>query len=519
MKLRTFAAIGVGSFEVAMKIFEFTGKNSIREIDHIRLRLDLGTDTYAYGKLGNDKLDELCRALSEFRQIMNSYKVEAYRAYATSAIRETTNTTIILAQIIQRTGIKLEVLSNSEQHFLDYKAVAGAGNVFRRIIEEKTAIVDIGGGSIQFSLFDKDALVSTQNIRLGVMRIQERLNHLNVRNAKLDTFIEEMLTVPLSSYKKLYLKDKEIKNIIIIDDYLSPWARRRAGRDSEKSVIYMKEYDSYLEQMRKKSLYDIAYHLDITEERAPLVYISMIVVHQIAQLMGAETIWAPGVTICDGIAYEYAEEKKLLAGEHNFEKDIIACAANISKRYMGSRKQTEFLANTSLSIFDSTKKLHGLSKRERLYLQIAALLYDCGKYISLINIGESSYNIIMATEMIGLSHQEREMVANIVRFVYGEFSYYGQWQERGTHLDRTAFLIVAKLTAILQLANSLNLSRKQKIKNVKITLRDHELIMTVEALEDLSLEKGLFHARTDFFQEVFSIQPVLRIKGRTDFPE
>lgn len=73
----------------------------------------------------------------------------------------------------------METLSNSEQRFLDYKSIASKGETFRRIIEEKTAILDIGGGSIQISLFDKDTLVSTQNLRLGVLRLQELLNHLN----------------------------------------------------------------------------------------------------------------------------------------------------------------------------------------------------------------------------------------------------------------------------------------------------------------------------------------------------
>ena len=57
-----------------------------------------------------------------------------------------------------------------------------------------------------------------------------------------------------------------------------------------------------------------------------------------------------------------------------------------------------------------------LERRERLLLQIAVLLHDCGKYINMAQSSECSYNIIMATEMIGLSHAEREMVANVVRF-------------------------------------------------------------------------------------------------------
>ena len=135
MGIRTFAAIDVGSYELTIKIFEFSGKNSMREIDCVSKRLDLGSDTYAMGKISNEKMDELCRTLKDFSDIMKAYKVESYKAYGTSAIRETENSTIVLDRIAQRTGIKVEILSNSEQRFMGYKSVASKGEGFRKVIE------------------------------------------------------------------------------------------------------------------------------------------------------------------------------------------------------------------------------------------------------------------------------------------------------------------------------------------------------------------------------------------------
>lgn len=510
--MKTFAAINVGSFELTMKIFEFPGKNVMRQIDYIRQRIDLGSDTYSHGKISNEKIDELCRTLKEFADIMKTYKVEAYQAYGTSAIRETDNAIIILDQIEQRTGIHIEVLSNSEQRFLDYKSIASKEEGFRKIIEEKTAIVDIGGGSIQISLFDNDTLVSTQNLRLGVLRIQERLNHLNARSTQMESLIDEMVTASLAAYKKLYLKDREIQNIIIVDDYISSWAIRRTRKEGTRAVASATDCEGFVEFLHTRNLTDIALSMDIPEEKAVLLYISAVLVRRIVRLTGAQRIWAPGVTLCDGIAYDYGEKKKLLKGEHNFEKDIIACAMNISKRYMGSKKHAEALEKISLTIFDSTKKIHGLGKRERLYLQIAVLLHDCGKYITLVNVGEASYSIIMATEIIGLSHIEREIIANVVRYNYEEFTYYARMKDSGFTLGRKAYLLVAKLTALLRLANDLNRGQKQKFKEVKAVLRDDQLLLTVETVEDITLEKGLFHDRAMFFQEVFSVQPVLKQK-------
>ena len=190
MAVKTFAAIDVGSFEISMKIFQVSRKG-MKEIDHIRHEIDMGTETYTTGKLSYERVEELCRVLCEFSEIMKTYQVCDYKAYGTSAIREAENTAILLNQIEVRTGIHIDVLSNSEQRFLDYKSIAFQGEGFLKIIENGTAIVDIGGGSIQISLFDKDTLVSTQNMRLGVLRLQERLNHLNASLNQYDNLIEE----------------------------------------------------------------------------------------------------------------------------------------------------------------------------------------------------------------------------------------------------------------------------------------------------------------------------------------
>ena len=513
MSIKTFAAISVGSFELTMKIFEFSGKNTMREIDYISQRIDLGSETYTTGKLSMAKLDELCRTLTEFRQIMKSYQVDAFRAYGTSALRETRNTEIILDQIAQRTGIHVKILSNSEQRFLDYKSVAAKGESFRRIIEEKTAIVDIGGGSIQLSLFDNDTLVSTQNLRLGVLRLQEMMSHLHTGEQHQEQLVEELAGAQLSTYRKLYLKDRTIQNIIIVDDYISPWAVRRAGNDPDRSIITPEDFDALMELLHTAGSMKTAKALGVAEEKVPLVMISAVLARKITEIMGATRVWAPGVTLCDGMAYEYAEEIKMFRGEHNFEKDIVASALNISKRYMGSRKRAETLDYLATTIFDSMKKIHGMGPRERLFLQIAAMLHDCGKYISLVNIGETSYDIIMATEIVGLSHGEREIVANVVRYNHSEFTYYDP-SSNGGITRRDTYLTIAKLTAILRLANSLDRSHKQKLKALKAQLADKELILTVDTQEDVTLEQGFLSLTTGFFQEVFSVTPVLRTKKK-----
>ena len=95
-----------------------------------------------------------------------------------------------------------------------------------------------------------------------------------------------------------------------------------------------------------KGLSGLAKDFDMPEESMLMVYISFVMLRRIMETMGAELIWAPGVTLCDGIVYEYAEKNKMITPAHNFEQDIIACAQNISKRYRGSKKRSETLEQT-----------------------------------------------------------------------------------------------------------------------------------------------------------------------------
>ena len=511
MKTKYFAAIDVGSYELSCKIFQFSSKSGMKEIDSVTYRLDLGSESFVNRKISKEKVDELCNILNSFKTVMNTYRVEEYKAYGTSAIRELENKTILLDHIQQRTGIKIEEISNSEQRFLNYKAIASKGEEFNRIIEKGTAILDIGGGSIQISLFEKNSLIATQNMKLGVLRLEERIRHLASNNLNYESLLEEVINTQLSVFKKLYLKDREIENIIVVDDYVSFLMQKfeREGKDSDH--LSYERFLKYVNESRGYSMFEMARRFSISEENAARTFISAIIIKRCMKVMGAKQVWSPGVVLCDGIGFEYGQKNGLIQEEHDFEQDITACALNLSKRYLGNKKRSETLENIALTIFDSTKKIHGLGKRERLLLSLATILHDCGKYISMSNLGECSYNIILYTEIIGVSHIEREMVANVVKFNHLKFGYY-DIVTQSSKLDKQAYLIIAKLTAILKLANGLDRSHKQKFKDIKVNLKDHDLIITVTTNEDITLEKGMLGSRSDFFEEVFSIRPVIKQK-------
>ena len=507
-----FAAIDVGSYEIALKIFELSVERGVKELDHVRHRMDIGSETYATGRISAHHVEEMIRILGEFKKIMKSYGVTHYKAYGTSAIRETSDIVIVQDLIQQRTGLHIDVLSNSEQRFLDYKSIALKQEQFEEIISKPTAIVDIGGGSIQISLFEKDALFATQNLKIGVLRLHATMEEVQATRERYKDLVSELANSQLSVFYKMHIKDKKIENLIVVDDYVSPIMQKLTLGTERRGYATGSEFIRFIDKASTMSALEVAKKLNIPEDNVPLLYVSGVLVKCLLEETKAENIWAPGITLCDGIAYEYAEKKNYIRSPHDFEQDIITCAQNISKRFLGSKSRRETLQKIALTIFDNTKEIHGLTKRDRLLLTIATILHDCGKYISLVYLGDCSYNIIMSTEIIGLSHLEREIVANVVRFNHEEFEYYGSDTGYFKGFSKEDYLRVAKLTAIIRVANGLDRTHKQKFKDVTVSLKDKGLVINVDTTADITLEKGLFTNRAEFFKEVFGIEPIIRQK-------
>lgn len=505
MAYKIIAAIDVGSYELELKIFEVSIKKGITKINHVRHVIELGKDTYATGKVNFKHIDEVCEILYGFTQIMNEYKVEDYVAYTTSSIREADNKDIILDRIRVKTGLKVNVLSNSEQRFLGYKALAVKPEFFS-YIQEGTAIVDVGAGSIQISLFDKDSLVTTQNIKLGSLRIRELLYRLSNDRNHFNRLIEELINNDIQTFKKLYLKDRNIKNIIAIGDYIGYFAKK-----NEKFVEAMSR-EQFLERFNSligKNPAQISEKLGVTEEQATLLISCVQVYKRLIEETDTTNIWFPGVDLCDGIVAEYAIKTKRIKSQHNFDDDIINAAKIISKRYKANQNHVAILEKNVLTIFDAMKKFHGFGPNERKLLQLSAILHDCGKYISMSQPGLSSYNIIMSTEIIGLSHKERQIIANIVKYNTEDFFDENEDLYEG---DKEDYLTVVKLVAILKVANAMDRSHKQKFRDSKAVVKDNELIITTYAEEDITLEKGLFSRKAEFFKEVYGINPILKQK-------
>ena len=103
------------------------------------------------------------------------------------------------------------------------------------------------------------------------------------------------------------------------------------------------------------------------------------------------------------------------------------------------------------------------------------------------------------------------MVANIIRYHQKPFGYYEEVGAAAS-LDREAYMKIAKLTAILKLGSALDGGQGRKFEDVRVVRKENLLMITVHTNEDMTRERGLFERQADFFEEVYSIRPLLRQK-------
>lgn len=494
------AVMEIGAQDVIMKVYEIAPRKGMQVIDSLRRMVPVGKDTYSEGRISTQVLEQICNAFTHFKQTLAEYGITEYYALANSAVREAKNCAMVVDQIEVRTGIRVRVLSNSEQRYVRIKGVIARENDFK-LPEKGTAMVDIGAGSLQISIYEKKALATTQNIRLGMAKIGEMFSAFSWEYPVVELVLKEMIDNDVQTFEKMFLKDHTIRSLILVGDTLISQIRKVLEHTGDPGIT-AEDIRKLYSQIRGKSTSEISQMLDMPFEYAAMVLPVMILAQTLLDASQAERIWIPQSDLCDGYAIDYMEKHKLGRITYNFEEDIIASTKTICKRYKGNQAHAEYLEQMAGKFFDLLQKYHGLGERERLLLRLAAILHDCGKFISMSAPGECAYQIIMSTEILGISHMEREMVASIVRYNTMELPNFREFDGK---LGNDEYLIVMKLAAILRVCNALDRSHRQKFADMKLTIKDSNIVITTAYPDNITLEKKTLQDKQDFFEEVYGL--------------
>lgn len=501
--MKKFASIYIGTYEVTLKIYQVTREKTLKHIDTLQQGTDIASDIDHFGKITFETENKLCEILSDMKSTMEMYKVTDYDVCIGYAIRNASNYLFILDQIKKKTSLTVRILSNSEQRFTTYVALSNLLD-FSSTVSKSALLCDIGGYSIQLTYFKDGALVNTQQLPLGLVRVSEYLNKIS---SSLDyrEQINEMIDKEFEGFIHEYLHEDTIENVIIVNDQAFHSVKR-----FYPNLQYNKLKKSYVEKFineysKKSNFSVITANTEYVENSniQPLFFI----MSSIYRVFHEENFYFPGITITDGIVYRNALAKNAIKPIRDYDQDIITAAYFIEKRCGSYEPHLKVLEELGVEIINTLKKESGLTARDTLLYRVSAILHDCGKYISLAHSGENSYTIINSSEILGLTHKEREMIAYVALFNRNPILPYDEMADR---FSEEEYIKILKLLAILRVTNALDRSHRQKFKKVKMSLSGRKLIIKTSSEASISLEKGLFSEKADFFEEIFNIRPVIK---------
>ena len=233
---------------------------------------------------------------------------------------------------------------------------------------------------------------------------------------------------------------------------------------------------------------------------------SFLITRRLLRYTQANELFLTRLNILDGLAIQAGVD--LGFTKRDFQSIIQTSAENIARLYIMEKDHRELVTKFALHLFDQTKKLHRLGARERLLLSVASTIADIGNAISQHNHYHHSAYIMEANPLIGLSDKENRIIAEIARYHSAETP--DVEQPRYRNLDPAIQMPIAKLVAILRLADALDDSHQQKISKLTVSLKETELTITVYSAQDLALEKWAFARKAKLFQEVYGLTPVLK---------
>jgi exopolyphosphatase/guanosine-5'-triphosphate,3'-diphosphate pyrophosphatase len=215
---------------------------------------------------------------------------------------------------------------------------------------------------------------------------------------------------------------------------------------------------------------------------------------------GATQVVVPRVSIREGVLIDLAHGFDPTQ-QADFFSQIFASAVNLGRKYHIDEPHCRHVASLCLILFDALAKEHGMNRRERMVLEVAAMLHEIGMFIR-----ETSHNlhgqyIISNSEIFGLKREEKEIICNVIRYHRGN-------APSSTDIDYIALqreerILVLKMVSLLRVADSLDRSHSQTVKLKTVEKKSETLVLHTEGSRDLSLELMGLHEKCGMFQDVF----------------
>jgi len=484
------AAIDIGTNSVHMIVVRVRPDLSFEVVDREKEMVRLGAGGLDGRKLTESAMQGALVALRKFRRLADSHQVDEVLAAATSATREAENGGEFLAAIERDTGIRARVISGTEEARLIHLAA-----VYGVDVANGTAVcIDIGGGSVEITAGTGPRLTLARSFKTGVIRLTERFVTSDPLAPRDERRMVKFITGQIEEHAAAIVKagyDRVIGTSGTILSLGTMVAHAQTGHPPPE-VRNLRIPAREIHRLRKRVV-DLPLQQRLRQlpglepRRADIVVAGAVLLDTILRRLDAKEITLCDLALREGLVLDYIRRnRRKIARVDNIPDVRRRSALELAERCNYQAGHAQQVTRLALALFDQTRSIHGLTDREREWLEFAGLLHDVGSLISFARHHRHSYYLIKNGDLRGFQPDEIEAIALIAR-------YHRRGTPKASHEEYATLpgpvrRTVRTLASILRVAESLDRSHAQVISGLELQDRGEDLLIQLHAQGDAELE-------------------------------
>ena len=289
-----FAAIDIGSNAIRLylsTLVESSTSPVFSKDSLIRLPIRLGTDVFVKGYITPDNENRLIQAMKGYKHLIESYQVQSYLAYATSAMRESKNGKNIIKKIYRETGLKIEIIDGQKEAYSILQ-----NHIEKDLNYKKDYLyIDVGGGSTELTYIHKNQFSASRSFKIGTVRLLE-----NKINEKEWDRLKEWL-------KKHSTKDKKIE-AIGSGGNINKLFTLAKEKKIKKRILYRKDLTEIYQLLKSMSYAERMEIYKLKQDRADVIIPAGSIYLKIMEWAKIEKIHIPKIGLVDGMVHILYEE-------------------------------------------------------------------------------------------------------------------------------------------------------------------------------------------------------------------
>lgn len=505
---RPVAVIDIGATSMRMALAEIRQDGSVHLLDTLVQPVSLGRDAFTARRFRRTTIEEAVRVLRHYQRVVREYGIgpDDIRVVATSAVREASNRLTFLDRVYIATGLQVEPIDEAEVNRITYMGIQPQLDADPELASAKGVVVEVGGGSTEMLVVRGGNVLYSNTYRLGALRLAQTLRSLGAPARKRLPLLESQIRRAVARICEAVRVDMRIELIALGGDIRFA-ARQLLGDWDEDKLVHL-NVDA-LGQLASRVLrrnheelvqqYGISFAESETLGPALMTYALMARRFELQQILVSST------NLRDGLLQDMAVQDSWTAEFHN---QIIRSAISLGRRFDFDETHARHVAQLARKLFFELSAEHQLDRRQEVLLHVGALLHEVGLFVNVRSNHKHAMYLIRNSEIFGLSRQDLLLVSLIAR--YHRRAYPQPNHEGYGTLLREQRVVVSKLAAILRLAIALDESRSGRVKEIQCHRERDRLIITVPAVDDVSLEQLSMRQNSGLFEEVFGVGVLLR---------